>query len=58
MIREIFNQIKIQYNQTSQQIDSIKRQMTENPEKFKSNQEEIDKQNTVKEEAKKEEAKP
>jgi len=32
--------------------------MTENPEKFKSNQEEIDKQNTVKEEAKKEEAKP
>ena len=25
MIREIFNQIKIQYNQTSQQIDSIKR---------------------------------
>ena len=25
MIREIFNQIKVQYNQTSQQIDSIKR---------------------------------
>lgn len=37
MIREIFNQIKIQYNQTSQQIDSIKRQIAENPEKFKSN---------------------
>jgi len=25
MIREIFSQIKVQYNQTSQQIDSIKR---------------------------------
>lgn len=53
MIREIFNQIKIQYNQTSQQIDSIKRQMAENPEKFKSHQAELEKQNAAKEEAKK-----
>ena len=47
MIREIFNQIKIQYNQTSQQIDSIKRQMAENPEKFKSHQAELEKQNAA-----------
>lgn len=32
--------------------------MTENPEKFKSNQEELEKQNAQKEEAKKEESKP
>ena len=35
MIREIFNQIKNEYKMTSQQIESIKRQMQEDPTKFK-----------------------
>ena len=35
MIREIFHQIKFEYKLTNQRIDGIKRQMTENPEKFK-----------------------
>jgi len=35
MIREIFNQIRSEFKMTSQQIESIKRQMAENPEKFK-----------------------
>lgn len=35
MIREIFNQIRNEYKLKSQHIESIKRQMEENPEKFK-----------------------
>lgn len=35
MIREIFKMIKADYRQTSQQIESIKRQMKEDPEKLK-----------------------
>jgi hypothetical protein len=35
MIREIFNQIKNKYKNTTQHIESLKRQMNENPEKFK-----------------------
>ena len=35
MIREIFNVIRNDYRKTSQHIDSLKRQMNENPEKFK-----------------------
>lgn len=36
MIKELFNLIKNDYNQTAQQIESIKRQMAEDPEKMKS----------------------
>lgn len=39
MIREIFKMIRADYRQTSQQIESIKRQMKEDPEKFKAIQE-------------------
>ena len=35
MIKEVFNQIRNEYRRTSQHIDSLKRQMEENPEKFK-----------------------
>lgn len=35
MVREIFNQIKNEYKKTSQHIESLTRQMQENPEKFK-----------------------
>ena len=35
MIREIFSQIKTEYKKTSQQIESLSRQMKDNPEKFK-----------------------
>lgn len=35
MIREIFGQIKTEYKKCNQHIDSLKRQMKENPEKFK-----------------------
>jgi len=35
MIREIFNLIKNKYKNTNQHIESLKRQIEENPEKFK-----------------------
>ena len=35
MIREIFNQIRNEYKLKSQHIESIKRQIDENPDKFK-----------------------
>ena len=35
MIREIFNSIRNEYKRSFQQIEAIKRQMDENPEKFK-----------------------
>lgn len=35
MIREIFGVIRNDYRKTSQHIESLKRQMAENPEKFK-----------------------
>ena len=35
MIREIFNSIRNEYKRSFQHIESIKRQMDENPEKFK-----------------------
>lgn len=35
MIREIFNSIKNEYKKTSQHIESLTRQMQENPDKFK-----------------------
>ena len=35
MIREVFNLIKNKYKNKSQHIESLKRQMADNPEKFK-----------------------
>jgi hypothetical protein len=35
MIREIFNQIRQEYSRTNQHITALKRQMEENPHKFK-----------------------
>ena len=35
MIREVFNQIKNKYKNTNQHIESLRRQIDENPEKFK-----------------------
>jgi hypothetical protein len=35
MIREIFTCIKSEYKKTSQHIESVKRQMDENPMQFK-----------------------
>ena len=71
MIREIFNYIKNEYRKTSQHIESLKRQMEENPEKFKQflqdqkdteteadkKKEEAKKEDEVKDEAQDEEAK-
>lgn len=54
MIREVFKMIKTDYSQTQQQIESIKRQMKEDPEKLKAIQEAIAK----KQEKAKEEAQP
>ena len=61
MIREIFNQIRNEYKHTAQNIESIKRQMKENPDKFKAMLEEQKRQeeeeaNKDKEEVKQEEA--
>ena len=35
MVREVFNQIRTQYRRTSQHIDALKRQMENDPDKFK-----------------------
>jgi hypothetical protein len=35
MIREIFSVIRLEYQRTSQKIQSVKRQFQEHPEKFK-----------------------
>ena len=58
MIREIFNQIKNKYKSTSQHIDSLKRQIEENPEKFKKMLEEQKEGEEAAEEVKEEEPKP
>jgi len=53
MIREIFGYIKTEYKKSNQHIESLRRQMEENPEKFKA----IKKEEEIKaeEEAKKKE---
>lgn len=43
MVREIFNQIKNEYKKTSQHIESLTRQMQENPDKFKMGEKQDDK---------------
>ena len=60
MIREIFNSIRNEYKRSFQHIESLKRQMDENPEKFKQllqEQADADEKAQTPEEAKQEEAK-
>lgn len=61
MIREIFGQIRHEYKRTAQNIQSLKRQQEEDPEKFKAymkeSQEEAEKAAAQAEEKKAEEAK-
>ena len=54
MIREIFTQIRSEYKQTSQHIESLKRQMAENPEKFRQMMEDQDQKDKEGDQQKKE----